>query len=93
MAQEREPVVGQAGKDDLKDKGFFWLVQNSKGEILDTSRSREYVELVKNKGVEVLMCKTEVVGLRPIWNEEGKPGVIIYVGDGKAPAVTGTVRY
>lgn len=93
MGQEREPVVEQDVRDDPKGKGFFWLVQNDKGEILDTNEKREHIEVVKNKDVEVLICKTEVTGFRPVWDEDGKPGIIVYVKDRKAPAITGTVLY
>lgn len=88
MEQERELVVGQDGKDNVKE--FFWLVRSQEGKDLDPNT---HLALTEKDDAPFLACKTEVLGLQIARNKEGKLGIIVYVIDKETPAVTGTVLY
>jgi len=78
------PVIASNGMT------FFWAVRNRNDEDLDASK---HVDLVQEEGGAFLSCKTSVAVLRPVMNEQGQPGIIIYVDDQKSPMVLGTVPY
>ena len=89
LAAKRRAIAPATGSGKVSF-AFSWVVRNHENENLDAS---EHVELVEGPGGAFLSCKTEVLALAPMLNEQGQLGLIIYVDDRKSPMVLGTVPY
>ena len=87
MATEREKALAEVRN---AGESFFWLVRNSQGENL---KADKHVSLMEVENKLFLACKTKIIALRPVMNEKGQPGVVVFVEDKKGPFVTGTVSF
>jgi hypothetical protein len=89
MEQERVQGKALAGKDSPQ-ASFFWLVRGHDDDELEAS---EHIELVDDESGPFLSCKTHIVALKPVVNEQGQQGIIIYVDDQTRPMILGTFPY